>query len=334
MVHLFWQSNEPSPFGESLTTQPPPEDPKSLLLGDIKRIPELYQFRRPAEYASRTHIHEMARKVKDGQALEALLVWWGGDGWYCIDGHHRLDAYEVGRWPKKDPVPVQVHRGTVVSAMLRSVQSNAPTKLQMTKREQAQAAWELVVLTTKGEASAKAIALASTVSERQVFTMRATKRTLLQKEPERDLTEISWPRARSEADGKEMDENKDWDAAMEEEAKQLAGKLMQLLGHRFPLLVSGASRQLTASWSQWWGRYLRKEVKITDSRKVFHSFRHGFKDACRDSDIPKELNDRLTGHGGGGVGDSYGADDYPLRPLADAMNKLRYRGLDLAHLAM
>ena len=100
----------------------------------------------------------------------------------------------------------------------------------------------------------------------------------------------------------------------------------------FPLLVSGASRQLTASWSQWWGRYLRKEVKITDSRKVFHSFRHGFKDACRDSDIPKELNDRLTGHGGGGVGDSYGADDYPLRPLTDAMNKLRYRGLDLAHL--
>ena len=66
---------------------------------------------------------------------------------------------------------------------------------------------------------------------------------------------------------------------------------------------------------------------------MFHSFRHGFKDACRDSDIPKELNDRLTGHGGG-VGDSYGADDYPLRPLADAMNKLRYRGLDLAHLAM
>lgn len=214
-------------------TQPPPEDPKSLLLGDIKRIPELYQFRRPAEYASRTHIHEMARKIKDGQALEALLVWWGGDGWYCIDGHHRLDAYEVGRWPKKDPVPVQVHRGTVVSAMLRSVQSNAPTKLQMTKREQAQAAWELVVLTTKGEASAKAIAIASTVSERQVFAMRAIKRTLLQKEPERDLTEVSWARARSEADGKEMDEDKDWDAAMDAEAKRLADKFMQTFGNRF-----------------------------------------------------------------------------------------------------
>ena len=250
-------------------TPPPPEAPKSLPLGAIRRVPELYQFRRPAEHASRMHIHEMARKVKDGQALEPLLVWWGGDGWYCIDGHHRLDAYEVGKWPKKEPVPVQVHCGTVVSAMLKSVQSNAPAKLHMTKREQAQAAWELVVLTTKGEASAKAIARASTVSERQVFAMRAIKRTLLQKEPERDLTEISWPRARSEADGKEMDENKDWDAAMEEEAKQLAGKLMQLLGHRFqrhgmPEVLARALEHYDRSLPGFFAEYWHGVVDVSD----------------------------------------------------------------------
>lgn len=100
----------------------------------------------------------------------------------------------------------------------------------------------------------------------------------------------------------------------------------------FPLLSSGKGRQLTASWSQWFGRYLRETVGIKDDRKVFHSFRHGFKDACRECDIPKEIHDRLTGHASGDVGDSYGGENFPLEPLAKAISKLRYKELDLSHL--
>lgn len=96
----------------------------------------------------------------------------------------------------------------------------------------------------------------------------------------------------------------------------------------FPDLNSSAKRQLTSSWSQWFGRYLRDFVKISDSRKVFHSFRHGFKDACRASGIPKELHDQFTGHSSRDVGDGYGGESYPLHPLSQAMAKLAYQDLE------
>jgi hypothetical protein len=55
-----------------------------------------------------------------------------------------------------------------------------------------------------------------------------------------------------------------------------------------------------------------------DPRKVFHSFRHAFKDACRACGIHEEISDALTGHSGGGVGRTYGGQ-YPLKPLAKAI---------------
>lgn len=63
---------------------------------------------------------------------------------------------------------------------------------------------------------------------------------------------------------------------------------------------------------KWWGRYARRVIGIADERKVFHSFRHTFKDAGRACHIPEEVHDALTGHSGGGVGRSYGGLHYPL----------------------
>jgi len=106
---------------------------------------------------------------------------------------------------------------------------------------------------------------------------------------------------------------------------------IKLAGHArlFPLIGSAVDRQKTASFSKWFGRYLRGELQINDSRKVFHSFRHGFKDACRNSGISSEHHDRFTGHVSGSIGDSYGAEFYPLKPLNEAMKLLRYEGLKL-----
>lgn len=109
---------------------------------------------------------------------------------------------------------------------------------------------------------------------------------------------------------------------------------MKEAGHTrlFPAIKSAANRPLTASFSQWFGNYKRKVFVIADARKTFHSFRHTFKDACRVSDINKELHDKLTGHASGNEGDNYGDDFYPLQPLAKAISKLSYEGLDLSHL--
>jgi integrase len=91
----------------------------------------------------------------------------------------------------------------------------------------------------------------------------------------------------------------------------------------FPELSSAGSRQLTASWSQWFGRYLRQVICIADPRKTFHSFRHTFKDLCREAGISKDLHDRLTGHSSQDVGDGYGSGTYPLRPLALAIEQIQ-----------
>ncbi|MCE1243130.1 MAG: hypothetical protein LWW89_07875 [Oryzomicrobium sp.] len=92
----------------------------------------------------------------------------------------------------------------------------------------------------------------------------------------------------------------------------------------FPLLSSAGGRQLTSSWSQWFSRYLRDTVGIKDRRKVFHSFRHGFKEACRLSNISKEIHDQLTGHTSRDAGDNYGGEHFPLAPLVAAIEHMRY----------
>ena len=86
---------------------------------------------------------------------------------------------------------------------------------------------------------------------------------------------------------------------------------------------------LTGKFSKWWTRY-RKDQGVTDRRKVFHSFRHGFKQACRAAGIGEEVHDALTGHAGGGVGRSYGG--VPLGVTAKEIRKVRYADLDLSHL--
>lgn len=114
----------------------------------------------------------------------------------------------------------------------------------------------------------------------------------------------------------------------------LINRFAGLDGKIFPLLKSAGDRQLTASWSQWFGRYLRQEVGITDKRKTFHSFRHTFKDVCREHSVSKELHDKLTGHANRDVGDGYGSGLYPFRPLQNAVAKLVFVTSQLDHLLL
>ncbi|MDP1673887.1 MAG: site-specific integrase [Burkholderiales bacterium] len=94
----------------------------------------------------------------------------------------------------------------------------------------------------------------------------------------------------------------------------------------FPELKSDKHGTLTGNWSKWWGRYMRAvAVGITDTRKTFHSFRHTFKDACREAGIGQEVHDALTGHASGdNEGRRYGADKFPLKPLMQAIRNLSF----------
>lgn len=99
----------------------------------------------------------------------------------------------------------------------------------------------------------------------------------------------------------------------------------------FPDLVPDVYDDRSGNFSKWFGRY-KRTLGITDRRKVFHSFRHGFMDACRDCSVPREVRDVLVGHSNQTVAAEYGSEKYPMRPLFEAMERVQYSGLDLTHL--
>ena len=101
----------------------------------------------------------------------------------------------------------------------------------------------------------------------------------------------------------------------------------------FPDLKPDSHGHKTGNWSKWFNRYKVACGVTVPARamKDFHSFRHGFKDACRAARIGEEVHDALTGHSGGGVGRSYGSEKVPLDVKAEAIAKVRFEA-DLSHL--
>jgi hypothetical protein len=57
-------------------------------------------------------------------------------------------------------------------------------------------------------------------------------------------------------------------------------------------------------------------IGISNSTRLFHSFRHSFKDALRTAGVSEDVIDVLTGHSGGGVGRTYGAMEMVRRNKA------------------
>lgn len=99
-------------------------------------------------------------------------------------------------------------------------------------------------------------------------------------------------------------------------------------GRVFPELVPNIYGRLTAKWGEWFGPYLRKVCGVTDKRKVFHSFRHTFKDYTRRARIAEGVQRQLMGHAGKDVADDYGSG-YDLHSLAEAMATYRVPGLTI-----
>lgn len=102
-------------------------------------------------------------------------------------------------------------------------------------------------------------------------------------------------------------------------------------GKLFPDAPVGAEgRNAYAPVSQWFGRFLQG-LDMKRPGLNMHAFRHTFITACRNSGIPEDIRRVFVGHSGGTVHDGYG-DAVGIAIRTDAMNKLRFDGLDLSHL--
>jgi integrase len=104
----------------------------------------------------------------------------------------------------------------------------------------------------------------------------------------------------------------------------------------FPKLMPGSKGGFGEAFSKWFGRF-KRDLGIDNPSSVFHSFRHGFKDALRAAGVNEDVNDALTGHSGGNsVARGYGWKDMVRRfgfpTLSAAVEKVQYPGLDLSGL--
>ncbi len=103
-------------------------------------------------------------------------------------------------------------------------------------------------------------------------------------------------------------------------------------GFLFPDLKLNPRGKRSGYFSNWFSTYLRKKIGIKDTRKVFHSFRHTFKDLCRKHGIEEAVHDALTGHKSPAASRDYGNDEFPMEPLFAAMEKFEVPDLDLSHI--
>lgn len=91
-------------------------------------------------------------------------------------------------------------------------------------------------------------------------------------------------------------------------------------GRLFPKVKCNDEIQSKA-YSKWYGNYLNT-LGITAKSKVFHSFRHLFKDLCRNAGMDDSAIDQICGHEPGTVGGRYGSGRR-IDVLAGLMAKIR-----------
>lgn len=152
---------------------------RRLLIAEVQVCPDVFQPRQnvteTAEHGK--HLAELIRSLQVLKALKPIAVLKINNvGWVCIDGFHRLSAYQDAKG-RRTHIPVTVFRGSVDEAYRFSIAENTPDKLNMTLADKREAAWKMVLLNhfTQPEISEAAGVSSSTVDRmrRDLATVRA-----------------------------------------------------------------------------------------------------------------------------------------------------------------
>ena len=171
----------------------PPKIPKGLPLDRVIVCPSVFQQRqeRYDEYVRDQHIKTLMASVgksKSPSFLDPITIWWGGAGFYLLDGHHRLEAYR--RVGVTQAIPVEVFLGTPQEALAKSASGNSRDKLPMTAQEKMNAALRLTLCTPLSKA---AVVQATATSESSVKNIRRAVNKLIQQGHTKEtLSGMSW----------------------------------------------------------------------------------------------------------------------------------------------
>lgn len=244
----------------------PFKNPRQLPLNGIRKAFSVFQPRHLNEVdhtiASEGHICELVEALQNsnGEHLDPITVYWSGQAYRIIDGHHRHEAYL--RYYNQRPaqlVPVAVFEGSLEEAIQKAVEMNSKNHLPLTKEERLDRAW-LLVVTDIG--SKRSIARSCKVGTATVATMRLRLREMAEANSESYLEnalELSWAEAKASVRKAPTHDN-DWKEAA---AKTLALRLGKNYGKRLaqhPEITARAleiySENLTGElFRYWWGDF-------------------------------------------------------------------------------
>lgn len=171
------------------------------------------------EATSGKHLGELRRVLREQGSLDPITVLKVGGEWFCIDGHHRLEAYRQSGG-RRTHIPVKIFNGTLADALQASIEVNAPDKLNLTHEDKLEAAWKLVLL---GVASVSQISTTTTIAERSVQRMRRGLERVRALHPSQPFETWTWARVKELLRGELKEGNTMWqDVKAKEWARQLA----------------------------------------------------------------------------------------------------------------
>jgi ParB/Sulfiredoxin domain len=239
----------------------------------IETRPEMFQIRRFTYGHKDTdieYVKKLERTIGIVGELDAPVVIKIDGEWVCVDGHHRIAAYNRTGW--RDPIRCLWFEGTVREAVDESMRLNGKDRLNVSQQDRLERAWELVIL---GKHSKAEIVKLCGVGEGSVAHMRRIKKTyeegdvgskLFRKRLGMPLEEASWATARLAFVGAEPKERDDEERAAKL-ARRINSKLTNLLS-RDPRVTARAleiyNPELPSALMKVWKWTLKNPQKIIE----------------------------------------------------------------------
>ena len=120
---------------------------RRLPMQDIHTLESVFQPRQDGftTAVSAKHHAELKRALHAKGDLDPIAVMKIGGDWYCLDGHHRLEAYRRAGG-RRTHVPVRIFEGSLEDAFRFAVETNAPDKLNLSQEDKKEAAWRMLLL--------------------------------------------------------------------------------------------------------------------------------------------------------------------------------------------
>ncbi|MGQ4274702.1 hypothetical protein [Terrihabitans sp. B22-R8] len=212
--------------------EPPVPTPDRLGLSEFTSLVAVFQPRQlNGNHAKdEDHLKTLEGAIGDPKKpnyLDPIRVWWGGDRYYVVDGHHRRVAYQ--RAGVQRGIPVNRFEGTLEDAMAYTAEANSKDRLPMTKADKLNRAWFLNVLTSKSKAE---IRRACSVSTGTINNMRNVRKRLLdQGSSFEELAGMTWRDAQDQLYGREPKQF-DPDDAVRKQANEWRDRISRTFGNK------------------------------------------------------------------------------------------------------